>query len=120
MKLTDLDILTDIIEGTDWYHINKDGELVQGANSATDVPLYKADDIYRALESAPNVDAEKVAHGYWYKHLGFTLCSRCQTMFDVDLTMLQVPSAWKMPNYCPHCGAKMDGGAEDVRQGKAD
>lgn len=35
------------VEGTTWYRINHKGELVVGANSETDVPLYKAEDIYQ-------------------------------------------------------------------------
>lgn len=42
------------IEDTDWYHINRCGELVQGANSEEDIPLFKADDVYKALRSVPS------------------------------------------------------------------
>ena len=66
------------------------------------------------LNDAPAVDAVEVVHGHWYEHYGITICSHCQAMFDTDLKMLQVPSTWEMPNYCPNCGAKMDGGNEDV------
>ena len=65
--------------------------------------------IYDAVDNAPTVDAVEVVHGYWYAHHGITICSHCQAMFDADLVMLQIPSTWKMPNYCPNCGAKMDG-----------
>ena len=54
-------------------------------------------------------DGVEVAHGHWYGKYGITICSHCQAMFDTDLTMLQVPSTWEMPRYCPNCGAKMDG-----------
>lgn len=37
------------IEETDWYHINKDGVLVRGANSAEDLPLFIAEDVFEAL-----------------------------------------------------------------------
>ena len=74
--------------------------------------LGAVDDVRFLVDSQPTVDAVEVVHGYWYDH-GFTICSHCQAMFDEDLTMLQVPSTWEMPNYCPNCGAKMDGGNED-------
>ena len=35
------------IEETTWYHINAKGELVLGANSEIDTPLYKAEDILK-------------------------------------------------------------------------
>lgn len=46
-----------VIEETNWYHINKDGKLASGANSAEDIPLYKSDDIYKAVDSVEPVDA---------------------------------------------------------------
>ena len=62
------------------------------------------------VDGIPTVDAVEVVHGHWYEHHGITICSRCQSMFDTDLKMLQVPSTWKMPNYCPNCGAYMRDG----------
>ena len=62
------------------------------------------------IDVITRVDAVEVVHAHWYAHHGITICSHCQAMFDTDLTMLQVPSTWNMPNYCPNCGAKMDGG----------
>ena len=38
------------IDTTTWYHINKNGELVKGANSETDIPLFKAEDIFNLLK----------------------------------------------------------------------
>ena len=55
-RYTDIDLLIDKVEGTTWYHINKNGELVTGANSETDIPLYKHSDIKRVLEEAPEAD----------------------------------------------------------------
>ena len=45
--------VVDTIEGVDWYHINRNGEMVHGANSAEHQAWYKADDIYKAIESVP-------------------------------------------------------------------
>lgn len=38
------------IEDTTWYSINSGGELVEGANGESDVPLYKAEDILKIAE----------------------------------------------------------------------
>lgn len=46
------------VEGVDWYHINERGELVKGANSREDEPLYKAKDIYEALENVKPAQSE--------------------------------------------------------------
>ncbi len=121
VRLTDIDILTNIIEDTDWYHINKNGELVLGANSVDDVPLYKAEDIYRVLENAPIADS--VRHGYWEdfadkhdkraKRHDFR-CSICHNR--ASSFVCGRDDWWDIgkPNYCPNCGAKMDGGIEDA------
>lgn len=49
-------VVVDAIEGVDWYHINRNGEMVHGANDAEHQAWYKADDINAAIErvaSAP-------------------------------------------------------------------
>jgi hypothetical protein len=38
------------LDRTTWYRINQKGELVVGANSETDIPLYKAEDVYNLLK----------------------------------------------------------------------
>ena len=48
------------VEGVDWYHINERGELVKGANSKDHEPLYKAKDIYEALENVKTVQPERL------------------------------------------------------------
>ena len=44
----------DAIECVDWYHHNDSGEMAHGANSAEHQAWYKADDIYKAIESVPS------------------------------------------------------------------
>lgn len=46
--------VVDEIEGVDWYHINRNGEMVHGANDAEHQAWYKADDIYAAIERVPS------------------------------------------------------------------
>lgn len=46
----------EMIDKTTWYHINKNGELVQGANSETDIPLYKAKDVHNLLKEMVGED----------------------------------------------------------------
>ena len=46
--------VVDTIEGVDWYHINRNGEMVHGANDAEHQAWYKAEDIYKAVESVPS------------------------------------------------------------------
>jgi len=46
------------MEDTNWYHINKDGQLVHGANSKEGEPLYKAKDVYTVLNTMPSAQPE--------------------------------------------------------------
>ena len=101
MRLIDADELLESIEETTWYHVFK-GKLIHGANSKTDIPLYKASDIYSVLDAAPTVDAVPVRHGKWerveYSFVGGYRCSCCGSKALDDSF-----------NYCGYCGAKMDG-----------
>lgn len=60
-----------------------------------------------AIDSAPAIDAEPVKHGIWEPDPYAFLCSKCHKW-------LEVREATASMNYCPHCGAKMDGGAENA------
>lgn len=55
-RYTDIDLLIEAVEETDWYHISKQGELARGANSKDDIPLYKHSDIKEVLNNAPIAD----------------------------------------------------------------
>lgn len=73
-----------------------------------------------ALDAAPTIEAEPVRHGRWLSYTGthytgkeneygdpeykehiFFVCSNCRRK-----TVVQ-------ENFCPHCGAKMGGGADN-------
>lgn len=68
------------------------------------------------IEAAPAVDAVYVVHGRWERahiigeqlfgydpfEVDVFACSVCGAHFDVSEAL----------NYCPNCGAKMDGGSE--------
>ena len=78
-----------------------DGELV-----------FKRDDVLLAIDSAPTVDAVEVVHGRW----GTEKCNH-------KPHRIKNPEKWviykcsvccysngrKQSNYCPNCGARMDG-----------
>ena len=49
------------------------------------------------LNEAPTVDAVEVVHGQWIHHEGYEECGECHA------------KAIFPHNYCPNCGAKMDG-----------
>lgn len=59
----------DAIEEVDWYHQNKNKDMVSGANSSEHQAWYKADDIYKTLEALPSIDAAPVVRCKDCKHL---------------------------------------------------
>ena len=61
------------------------------------------------IMQAPTVDAVEVVHGRWEKseHHGFLCCSECKDVYISD--EWQADGKW---NFCPNCGAKMDGDGE--------
>lgn len=66
------------------------------------------------IENFPNADVAPIVHGRWeleYETYGKMRCSVCKkealiekAIDDVGVTTIYVDS-----NYCPNCGAKMDG-----------
>lgn len=60
----------------------------------------------RAIERILAADVAPVVHGRWItSHDEFCACSICKYPVYVG---------WNQTNYCPHCGAKMDGGGGDA------
>ena len=71
----------------------------------TFVPL---DEIDAVIDKIPAVDAEPVRHAKWdpTNDDNKKRCSRC----DIIHLIAQYPHG--QANYCPNCGAKMDGGVK--------
>ena len=60
------------------------------------------------VENLPSADVAPVRHGRWEKQSGLYSCSECGTTCPYDV-QADVIEYW-VCNYCPNCGAKMDGG----------
>ena len=62
-------------------------------------------DFEKVIDAVPTADVAPVRHGHWVKEKPDVLihwhCSVCKNCY-----YLEEPNA----NYCPNCGAKMDGG----------
>ena len=74
--------------------------------NTTDIDL-SGEKFEAAILKIPAADVAPVRHGRWGTHSDrpdSLICSVCNYGFDM----------WKHDphNYCPNCGAKMDGGAE--------
>ena len=95
------------------------GAYSKGRNNGINVAI----GAIRNEEICPTVDAVEVVHGRWIDRYGGKYaipaydCSECKKsaplMHDMDML-----GNWKarqfFANYCPNCGAKMDGGNEYV------
>ena len=91
--------LRNSVESIDWYSVYK-GKLTAGAPN-TENALYKASSIYAVIDNAPAADVSPVRHGRWVDtDSEFAQCSLCK---------YPVYAAWNATNYCPNCGAKMNG-----------
>ncbi len=68
------------------------------------------DHLKKVIEVFPTEDFVPVKHGHWEydKHFRFAECSECEAEFYIcDLEEI---SGDGFINFCPNCGAKMDGG----------
>ena len=119
--------LKETIDCIDWYHINPCGELTEGALCNGEA-LYKAEDIYKAIDNAPtvpqinilceNADEKAIAdmkeelqkvidylrpQGEWIedytaKKKRVVACNKCHCLNILGKS-----------NFCPNCGADMRG-----------
>lgn len=71
----------------------------------------------RAILSVSAADVAPVVHGQWveYKRAHYFKCSECKETVPYRKAMLL--NGERKYNFCPNCGAKMDGGNDS---GKAD
>ena len=73
---------------------------------------FAPDDVETIIRSVPAVDVVPVRHGKWIRkrtveHEGEWYCSIC----GKDMLYTWGPGCG-LADYCPHCGAKMDGDGE--------
>ena len=63
------------------------------------------------IDDAPTVDAVEVVHGRWVEVDDGVLIGQGKHFECSECKLWAMP--WRLSNYCPNCGAKMDGGDED-------
>ena len=68
--------------------------------------LYLPSHFFALIDDAPTVDVQVVNHGKWTKsdYPKMLVCSVCRDAYVEDDWLKS--NKWQ---YCPHCGAKMDG-----------
>ena len=85
-------------------------EYIEREAAQAECKKYKFSESYDAfvvdciLKSIPAADVAPVRHGRWYwAKDGHCKCSVCEQYATVKRLVVKT-------NYCPNCGAKMDGG----------
>lgn len=76
------------------------------SESPQEIPYLQAAKVLRETSDAPAVDVSPVVHGRWDRHGSSWYCNRCGIGYRI--TCGNIPA--NRHNYCPNCGAIMDGG----------
>ena len=80
--------------------------LTKAYGKTMDTHIYSPRDILSCMQGIHPVDAVEVVHGRWeqarYTEAPLYICSECGK------------PEYKQHNYCPNCGAKMDGDGNDI------
>lgn len=72
-------------------------------------------DVASAINSVPNADVAPVRHGRWEDSIDewfgtdVYTCSKCRESY----VLVEGTPKENLWHYCPNCGAKMDGGADN-------
>lgn len=70
--------------------------------------IYGIETVLEYVENLPAADVAPVVHGRWMESGPLLECQSCGEIYS-----RLGGNAGKLWNYCPNCGAKMDGGAEN-------
>lgn len=95
------------IEVVDWYHQNRNKDMVSGANSDEHQAWYKADDVYKALEAVPSADRPQ---GEWMHDTSSPIAYRCSACNTLQHWSVIQNGRY---HFCPNCGARMKGADDE-------
>lgn len=68
------------------------------------------EDVICEVDAQTAADVAPVVHGRWIEDHDYLKCPECGVMVKWDFTFFDIGN-W---NYCPNCGAMMDGGADNA------
>ena len=62
------------------------------------------------IKRLPLIDAAEVLHGRWIDNCTNIVCSVCNAEYSDEIVFMNRDFEFEDLQYCPNCGAKMDGG----------
>lgn len=113
MRSIDADALKEKLEENRWYHTLPNGDLGEGANSKTTVPIYLADDVYRLIDNAPTIDKPVLVMfdtARWERDVNENL--NIMIRFGWKCSACEKRQSYGMTPHCPFCGAEMINGSK--------
>lgn len=87
-------------------YIEREAAIKELMNDAPEQVGYSREDAADCIRYMDTADVAPVRHGQWvntHSDSEFVQCCLCK---------YPVYAAWNVTNYCPNCGAIMDGGAD--------
>lgn len=84
-------------------YTEKQEVIIVNGTSIADAMRIQGNVFRRCIETAPAADVAEVNHGKWIRKGNETKCSLCKFIYYSNRDI------W---NFCPNCGAKMDGEGE--------
>lgn len=80
--------------------LSEDEKLVLSVNKA----------VCTAIKALPSADVQPVRHGHWYHGEAYPHHLYCSVCYRTALPNDEYVERWGLHmNYCPNCGARMDG-----------
>jgi len=83
-------------------------DALRSVSEDTTCPVHIAAEIDQIVELAPTVDAVEVVHGRWVNPYMNRYGHPCHCCSICGFT-----ASYQDKNYCPNCGAKIDGDCND-------
>ena len=97
-------------------YIEREAAIKAIENDCSELVYYTKEDAIQCVKAIPAADVVEVRHGQWDGEgdgyadgeivIDVWYCSECGYCIDDGTDDPNI-----LPNYCPNCGAKMDGGA---------
>ena len=101
--LIDYGVMGGTMEGFDYVQCANCGAEINAIHNGNHIEAVEAwNRRAKSVKSQPAADVVEVRHGKWIEDHEFFKCSECGYLTD-----------YRLSNFCPDCGAKMDGKVGD-------